>query len=230
MHKLIGVRNGRPVSLNPSCLLKTPPFLQRVDLLGLECCVLRYLFVVLLRFYSACLCRVLCSAGQLASAGDILQCASFPFQMQSPRRSLQFCLFEHPIYIDGLDLHHSSQSFFTKHWNRCLCPGTNPGPSSNDSTCALSFVRRLELCLPFHSERVLYSSVCACVFWRVPPFVWLFTHGLPENAHWLGPPIFTPYGCGSKPIVPFWGRCTSIFVYLSGDWDVHSGYDLDFDP
>ena len=37
------------------------------------------------------------------------------------------------------------------------------------------------------------------------------------------------YGCGSKPMVPFWSRCTPIFVYFSGDWDVHWGYDLDFD-
>ena len=38
------------------------------------------------------------------------------------------------------------------------------------------------------------------------------------------------YGCGSKPI-PFWGRCTTHFrTYFGGDWDVHWGYDLDFDP
>ena len=37
-------------------------------------------------------------------------------------------------------------------------------------------------------------------------------------------------GCGSKPMVPFWGRCTTHFrTYFSGDWDVHWGY-LDFDP
>ena len=31
-----------------------------------------------------------------------------------------------------------------------------------------------------------------------------------------------PYGCGSKPMVPFWGRCTTHFrSYFSGDWDVH---------
>ena len=30
---------------------------------------------------------------------------------------------------------------------------------------------------------------------------------------------------------PFWGRCTTLFrTYFSGDWDVHRGYDLDFDP
>ena len=28
------------------------------------------------------------------------------------------------------------------------------------------------------------------------------------------------YGCGSKPTVPFWGRCTTHFVYFSWDWDV----------
>ena len=37
-------------------------------------------------------------------------------------------------------------------------------------------------------------------------------------------------GCGSTPLVPFWGRCTTHLVYFSGDWDVHWGYDLDFDP
>ena len=31
--------------------------------------------------------------------------------------------------------------------------------------------------------------------------------------------------------VPFWGRCTTHFrTYFSGDWDVHWGYDLAFDP
>ena len=39
------------------------------------------------------------------------------------------------------------------------------------------------------------------------------------------------FGCGSKPMVPFWGRCTTHFrTDFSGDWDVHWGYDLDFDP
>ena len=44
---------------------------------------------------------------------------------------------------------------------------------------------------------------------------------------------FTPVcGCGSKPIVPFWARCTTHFrTYFSGDWDVHWGLtDLGFDP
>ena len=36
--------------------------------------------------------------------------------------------------------------------------------------------------------------------------------------------------CGSKPIAPFWGRCTAHLVHFSGDWDVHCRYDLDFDP
>ena len=32
-------------------------------------------------------------------------------------------------------------------------------------------------------------------------------------------------------MVPFWGRCTTHFrTYFSGDWDVHCGYDMDFDP
>ena len=36
---------------------------------------------------------------------------------------------------------------------------------------------------------------------------------------------------GSKPMVPFWGRCTTHFrTYFSGDWDVHWGYNLDVDP
>ena len=38
-------------------------------------------------------------------------------------------------------------------------------------------------------------------------------------------------GCGSKPMVPFWGRCTTHFCRdFSWDWDVHWGYVLDFDP
>ena len=32
-------------------------------------------------------------------------------------------------------------------------------------------------------------------------------------------------GHGSKPMVPFWDRCTTHFrTYFSGDWDVHWGY------
>ena len=32
-------------------------------------------------------------------------------------------------------------------------------------------------------------------------------------------------------MVPFWGRCATHFrTYFSGDWDVHRGYDLAFDP
>ena len=39
------------------------------------------------------------------------------------------------------------------------------------------------------------------------------------------------HGSGSKPMVPFWARCTThVRTYFSGDWDVHCGYDLDFDP
>ena len=33
-------------------------------------------------------------------------------------------------------------------------------------------------------------------------------------------------GCGSTPIVPSWGRCTTHFrTYFSG-WDVHWGYGV----
>ena len=39
------------------------------------------------------------------------------------------------------------------------------------------------------------------------------------------------FGCGSKPTVPFWGRWTThLRAHFSGDWDVHWGYDLGFDP
>ena len=40
------------------------------------------------------------------------------------------------------------------------------------------------------------------------------------------------HGCGSKPMgSDFWGSCTTHFrTYFSGDWDVHWGDDLDFDP
>ena len=34
----------------------------------------------------------------------------------------------------------------------------------------------------------------------------------------------------SKPIVPFWGGCTTHFRTYSGDWDVHRRYNLGFDP
>ena len=33
-------------------------------------------------------------------------------------------------------------------------------------------------------------------------------------------------GCGSKPMVQFWGRCTTHFCLFSGDWDVYWGYGI----
>ena len=41
------------------------------------------------------------------------------------------------------------------------------------------------------------------------------------------------YGHSSKPMVPFWDRCTTHFrTYFNGDWDVHWGKTgvLTFDP
>ena len=36
-----------------------------------------------------------------------------------------------------------------------------------------------------------------------------------------------PFGCGSKPMVPFWeANSPPILVYCSGDWDVHWGYGV----
>ena len=53
-----------------------------------------------------------------------------------------------------------------------------------------------------------------------------------DYAHWVrAPNISTINGCGSKPMLPVWGRCTTHFrTYFSGDWDVHWGCDLAFDP
>ena len=44
-----------------------------------------------------------------------------------------------------------------------------------------------------------------------------------------------PYGCGCQDRfgIPFWlvGAFTTHFrTHFSGDWDVHWGYDLDFEP
>ena len=40
-----------------------------------------------------------------------------------------------------------------------------------------------------------------------------------------------PAGHGSKPMVPFWGRCTTHFrTYFSGDWDVHWAQGFDPQP
>ena len=44
-----------------------------------------------------------------------------------------------------------------------------------------------------------------------------------------------PFGCGcqNRFEISFWlvGEFTTHFrTYFSGDWDVHWGYDLDFDP
>ena len=39
-------------------------------------------------------------------------------------------------------------------------------------------------------------------------------------------------GCGSKPMGSHFGAfgAPPMLVYVSGDWDVHWGYDLGFDP
>ena len=42
-----------------------------------------------------------------------------------------------------------------------------------------------------------------------------------------------PFGCGSKPMGSHFGVgefTTHFRTYLSGDWDLHWGCDLDFDP
>ena len=40
--------------------------------------------------------------------------------------------------------------------------------------------------------------------------------------------MFSPIsGCGSKPMAPFfWVGAPPIFVYFSGDWDIHWGYEI----
>ena len=57
---------------------------------------------------------------------------------------------------------------------------------------------------------------------------------LPSEELWTTPQsthTCFSHGSGSKPMVPFSGRCTAHFrTYFSGDWDVHWGYDLDFYP
>ena len=35
--------------------------------------------------------------------------------------------------------------------------------------------------------------------------------------------LLPQYGCGSKPMVPFFSGAPPVLVYLSGDWDVHWG-------
>ena len=51
---------------------------------------------------------------------------------------------------------------------------------------------------------------------------WTGTYIAPV-AQWTPP---GKYDCGSKLMVPFWGRCTTHIVYFSGDWDVHWGYGI----
>ena len=36
--------------------------------------------------------------------------------------------------------------------------------------------------------------------------------------------------CQNRFGIPFWGRCTRFRTCFGGDWDVHWGNDLDFDP
>ena len=33
-------------------------------------------------------------------------------------------------------------------------------------------------------------------------------------------------GCGSKPMVPLWGRRTHFGTYFSGGWDVHGRHGI----
>ena len=63
-----------------------------------------------------------------------------------------------------------------------------------------------------------------------------FHAGFPEQLTLRGPILFlrmNSFGHGSKPLVLFWGRCTTHFrIYFSGwiESDVHWGYDFDVDP
>ena len=58
----------------------------------------------------------------------------------------------------------------------------------------------------------------------VNTFACLFTH-THIDVYYLSI-ILSPFGHGSKPTVPFGDRCTTHFVYLGGDWDVHCGYGV----
>ena len=54
-----------------------------------------------------------------------------------------------------------------------------------------------------------------------------------ETVHKLLPwtTFFQTVGCGSKPFWYHFGvGAPSILVHFCGDWDVHWGYDLGFDP
>ena len=42
-----------------------------------------------------------------------------------------------------------------------------------------------------------------------------------------GDSLVDSFGRGSKPMVPFWGRCTTHFQFIfCGDWSVHWGYGV----
>ena len=62
---------------------------------------------------------------------------------------------------------------------------------------------------------------------------WAKTCGLPRLVNSETHPIWSWYGCGSKPFWYYSGVgefITHFRTYFSGDWDVHWGDDLDFDP
>ena len=95
--------------------------------------------------------------------------------------------------------------------------GSSHRPPCSRNSGALASVRCLFF--PFAAEDVavgsrFFSSFvgrrrCGCGFPRPVGF----------KGKRLGP--------GSKPTVPFWGRCTTHFrTYSSGDWDVHWGYGI----
>ena len=95
----------------------------------------------------------------------------------------------------------------------------------------------------FGSSRSLEQQRPACKTLSSEGRVFLFLGvsnlGLPMARHKelnseVGPCGNAIFGCGSKPMVPSWGRCTThVRTHFSGwiESDVHWGLtDLDFDP
>ena len=69
-----------------------------------------------------------------------------------------------------------------------------------------------------HFFIIIYFKVC-------PPFALVGSSrgGVPFAMDRM---CLTSNGCGSKPMLPFWGSAPPILVYSSWDWDVHWGYGI----
>ena len=143
---------------------------------------------------------------------------------------IYICFIDYYTYIDiDIDIH---VSLYVLTLKRLPPPPRPPSPP---------FRSRLRPCLPTPAEWPYKTAdgwgcaVAMVSFYWDPGQDWVFSFWLPFNtSKKMDPPTKKrAAGQGSKPMVSHFGVgefTTHFRTYFSWDWDVHWGYDLDFDP